>query len=161
VCVRVCACSCVHACVCVLVAFLSVLFLPSSSVCLMTHSTIQMGLEIEEIEEEEVDAALGNGGLGRLAGALCCGVCVCVCVCIGAHRVCPREAHPHKITPCHADTARQHAFWTRWRRWSCLRTAMACATSMASSRSASVTACRRVTVTVPHQIHAITLLSKI
>ena len=29
---------------------------------------LQMGLKMEEIEEEELDAGLGNGGLGRLAG---------------------------------------------------------------------------------------------
>ena len=28
----------------------------------------QMGLKMEELEEVEVDAGLGNGGLGRLAG---------------------------------------------------------------------------------------------
>ncbi len=27
-----------------------------------------MGLKVEELEEVEVDAGLGNGGLGRLAG---------------------------------------------------------------------------------------------
>ena len=28
----------------------------------------QLGLDIEELESEEPDAGLGNGGLGRLAG---------------------------------------------------------------------------------------------
>ena len=28
----------------------------------------QLGLEMEELEEKEEDAGLGNGGLGRLAG---------------------------------------------------------------------------------------------
>lgn len=28
----------------------------------------QLGLDIEELEEIEEDAGLGNGGLGRLAG---------------------------------------------------------------------------------------------
>ena len=31
-------------------------------------SPTQMGLKMEELEEVEVDAGLGNGGLGRLAG---------------------------------------------------------------------------------------------
>jgi starch phosphorylase len=31
-----------------------------------------MGLKIEELEEVEVDAGLGNGGLGRLAGCIGC-----------------------------------------------------------------------------------------
>lgn len=30
---------------------------------------LQMGLDMEQLEELEVDAGLGNGGLGRLAGS--------------------------------------------------------------------------------------------
>jgi len=29
---------------------------------------LQLGLDMEELEEMEEDAGLGNGGLGRLAG---------------------------------------------------------------------------------------------
>ena len=32
--------------------------------------TLQLGLNIEELEDIELDAGLGNGGLGRLAGKL-------------------------------------------------------------------------------------------
>ena len=31
---------------------------------------LQLGLDMEELQEQEVDAGLGNGGLGRLAGKL-------------------------------------------------------------------------------------------
>lgn len=31
-------------------------------------SLLQLGLDMEELEEMEEDAGLGNGGLGRLAG---------------------------------------------------------------------------------------------
>ena len=31
------------------------------------NSLYSLGLELEELEEEEMDAGLGNGGLGRLA----------------------------------------------------------------------------------------------
>ena len=34
---------------------------------LLIHNTKQLGLDIEELEENEPDAGLGNGGLGRLA----------------------------------------------------------------------------------------------
>ena len=34
---------------------------------LLLHNTKQLGLDIEELEENEPDAGLGNGGLGRLA----------------------------------------------------------------------------------------------
>lgn len=33
-----------------------------------TPSPLQLGLDMEELEEIEEDAGLGNGGLGRLAG---------------------------------------------------------------------------------------------
>lgn len=33
---------------------------------------VQLGLDIEELEEIEEDAGLGNGGLGRLAGKNVC-----------------------------------------------------------------------------------------
>lgn len=39
--------------------------------CPISHAMIpplQMGLKMEELEEVEEDAGLGNGGLGRLAG---------------------------------------------------------------------------------------------
>ena len=36
--------------------------------CILSiHNTKQLGLDIEELEENEPDAGLGNGGLGRLA----------------------------------------------------------------------------------------------
>lgn len=34
----------------------------------MFPSALQLGLDMEELEEMEEDAGLGNGGLGRLAG---------------------------------------------------------------------------------------------
>ena len=34
---------------------------------LLIQNTKQLGLDIEELEENEPDAGLGNGGLGRLA----------------------------------------------------------------------------------------------
>lgn len=39
--------------------------------CVSTSSIVlspQLGLDMEELEEIEEDAGLGNGGLGRLAG---------------------------------------------------------------------------------------------
>ena len=38
--------------------------------CWPTNCILQMGLEMEELQEMEEDAGLGNGGLGRLAGEL-------------------------------------------------------------------------------------------
>jgi len=35
--------------------------------CTMPCTVVQLGLDIEELEEIEDDAGLGNGGLGRLA----------------------------------------------------------------------------------------------
>lgn len=34
---------------------------------MITH-LVQLGLDMEELQEMEEDAGLGNGGLGRLAG---------------------------------------------------------------------------------------------
>lgn len=34
----------------------------------LCHPFSQLGLDMEELEEIEEDAGLGNGGLGRLAG---------------------------------------------------------------------------------------------
>ena len=38
--------------------------------CLLLCVCSQLGLDMEELQEQEVDAGLGNGGLGRLAGKL-------------------------------------------------------------------------------------------
>lgn len=35
---------------------------------LLHSGLLQLGLDMEELEEMEEDAGLGNGGLGRLAG---------------------------------------------------------------------------------------------
>lgn len=43
----------------------NLLFSPPTSAC--DESLYQMGLDLESLEEEEMDAGLGNGGLGRLA----------------------------------------------------------------------------------------------
>lgn len=36
--------------------------------CCFSICVVQLGLDMEELEEMEEDAGLGNGGLGRLAG---------------------------------------------------------------------------------------------
>lgn len=37
---------------------------------MMNSVSLQLGLDMEELEEMEEDAGLGNGGLGRLAGKI-------------------------------------------------------------------------------------------
>ena len=39
----------------------------------------QLGLDMEELQDIEEDAGLGNGGLGRLAGEFLDAVCITSC----------------------------------------------------------------------------------
>lgn len=48
-------------------------FLELQGSCPFSHSSnlfFQLGLDMEELQDIEEDAGLGNGGLGRLAGEL-------------------------------------------------------------------------------------------